>query len=155
MDVFAHFFWTYLVYWTHPKRFIAGVIGVLPDLCSFGPFMIGRLLRSGFVFGRPDGIPTYVYFLYDITHSFVIFAAVALFLWYVARPAVFLLGGWGLHIIIDIPTHTDAFFPTPVLWPLFDVSFNGISWGTWWFMLLNYGALLSLFTYLRWKVPHT
>lgn len=36
---------------------------------------------------------------------------------------------WLAHILLDIPFHTKAYFPTKLLWPLSDFSFDGISWG--------------------------
>ena len=49
--------------------------------------------------------------------------------------------GWPLHILIDIPTHTYQFYPTPFLWPISTYKFDGISWGTPWFMIVNYSSL--------------
>lgn len=31
-------------------------------------------------------------------------------------------------MLVDMPTHSYAFFPTPVLWPLSDWKYNGWQW---------------------------
>jgi hypothetical protein len=41
---------------------------------------------------------------------------------------LWILAAWGLHILIDIPTHSLALFPTPFLWPVSDFKVNGIGW---------------------------
>jgi hypothetical protein len=153
MDILAHFLWTMAMYWQHPRRFIAGIIGFLPDIFSFGVLFVERLITGGLQRGPPTGIPEYVYSLYSMTHSIVICAIGMAVLWYVARNWFWLAFGWPVHIIIDIPTHTDRFFPTPLFWPLSDFVVSGISWGTGWFMLLNYGSIVTLYLWLTLKVP--
>jgi uncharacterized SAM-binding protein YcdF (DUF218 family) len=49
---------------------------------------------------------------------------------------------------MDIPTHTSDFFPTHFLYPLSNVHVNGMSWGSPWFMLLNYSGLLIIYGFL-------
>lgn len=158
MDILAHFLWTFAIYWQHPKRWLAGIIGFLPDILVFGPHLILSVIAGDLVFGKPElhVIPQWVFIGYDITHSLVIFAAVAIILWFAAREWFWLSWGWALHIIIDIPTHTAEFFPTPVLWPIADIHFSGISWAAPWFMVANYAALAAVYTWLVWKVkrPH-
>ncbi|MDP3057735.1 MAG: metal-dependent hydrolase [bacterium] len=102
--------------------------------------------------------------LYSFSHSFVILLAVAI-VWtailYFKRkiPATSVsqilpieMGGWILHILIDIPTHSSAFYSTPFLWPISDFKINGLSWGTPWFLALNYLVIFIVyFAYLRKK----
>lgn len=156
MDTLGHFLWTFAMYWTHAKRWIAGLVGTLPDLLSFGPFfVIGIFNGIERTSGPPsiESIPPWVFTMYDITHSLVVYGIVALVLWFMSREWFWLTLGWPLHILIDIPTHSARFFPTPFLWPISSFVFDGISWGVWWFMLLNYGALLCVYAWLMLKVP--
>lgn len=98
--------------------------------------------------------------LYNWSHSIFIFALVFLLVWLVRRMyfghthaeksgPYWPLLAWLLHILIDIPTHTYEFYPTPIFWPLSDTKFSGISWGVPWFMFLNYASLLIVFIVLR------
>src|SRR5687768_6821510 len=134
MDIFAHLLWSVALYWQHPKRWLVGFVGFMPDMISFGPHTIASIIIG--TMGKPElhTIPKYVFVMYDISHSLVVYAAVAAVLWYVWRPAFWLSFGWPLHIIIDMPTHTQEFFPTPLFWPLSDFTVSGISWATGWFM---------------------
>jgi len=61
------------------------------------------------------------------------------------------IGGWFLHILLDIPTHSYQFYPTPFLWPLSDWTLGGFSWGTPWFLIPNYAAIILIFILLRRK----
>jgi hypothetical protein len=60
-----------------------------------------------------------------------------------ALPLAYL--AWLGHILVDIPTHSKRFFPTPFLWPISDYKVDGISWGVRWFMLANYGSLAAAY----------
>src|SRR3989338_3579736 len=152
MDVLAHFLWTYAIaaFAKIKQRKLTGLFGVLPDFFSFGILMVLTLITGSFHAGKPDlaSIPPYVFHLYDWTHSLVIFGAVYLAVFLITKKWYLPLIGWGVHILIDIPTHTSTFFPTPFLWPFSDYSFSGISWGTPWFMLLNYSALAIVYWHL-------
>lgn len=106
-----------------------------PDLLSFGILWAGvHLGFSNSLDWSKDHpsmiqIPFYVKSLYEITHSLVIFSAVFLIVWLIRKKPLWILGAWGLHILIDIPTHSFSFFPTPFLWPFSDFMINGIEWG--------------------------
>lgn len=52
------------------------------------------------------------------------------------------MGGWLLHILMDIPSHSYDFYPTPFLWPISDFKINGFHWGTPWFMITNYSLII-------------
>ncbi len=51
---------------------------------------------------------------------------------------------WPVAVTMDVFTHSLEMFPTPFLWP-FKVYFDGISWGTPWFMILNYSLIVISF----------
>lgn len=169
MDFFAHGFWTNALYEVADRRnkkprsakgiWLPIFFGVAPDMFSFGVLLIANVFTSGTFwperiagdhsFGPPDPsrIPAYVHTLYNFTHSFVVFAAIFLLVWLFRKAAYLPMAGWGLHILIDIYSHTDAFFPTPILFPFSKFHVSGISWANPWFMAINYGALaLTYFT---------
>jgi amino acid transporter len=93
--------------------------------------------------------------LYQISHSLVIFAFVVLIYYAWKRKLPWIILGWPLHILADIPTHSYSFYPTPFLWPLVNVKFDGFSWGSGHFTLYNYLALalvyLGLYLLLKWR----
>lgn len=174
MDIFAHALWAnagarklnqmgekkgrrkFSIVW-------ATFWGVFPDLFAFGwPFALrifavlsGSLALANF-FQRPplaeesalrNGFAL-VGKLYPYSHSLIIFVAVFLLVWLVFRRPVFALLGWGLHILIDIFSHSIEFYPTPFLFPVSDWRFPyGVSWGGQTFMIINYFLLLLVFIY--------
>lgn len=153
MDIFAHGLWTYAVF--HKKKYVwlAALFGILPDLTTFGILFAINLLNGSLQRGRPslDSLPTWIFSSYNVTHSLVAFALVFLVIYLITRKWFWPLAAWGLHILIDIPTHSNSFFPTPFLWPLSNYRFNGLSWANGWFMLLNYGALIIVFIIIAHK----
>ena len=153
MDIFAHGLWAAAMA-TGAKR-IPGVrirtgwtalSGVFPDLFAFSlPAIQEFYLRfTGTASFDHRGAPhhaEWVWQLYQFSHSLLVFALVFSLVSLLARRPVLELLGWLLHILIDIPSHSLRFFPTPFLWPVSSYQFDGISWANRWFMLSNYSAL--------------
>lgn len=154
--------------------------GIFPDLFAFVVpiFLMAIELLSGKIsFSDLPGpekieppqqnfnsIIQLVSFLYSMSHSVIIFSSVTIILTtilFLKRkiPAAAIeqilpleMGGWLLHILIDIPTHSTQFYSTPFLWPISNIKFNGISWGTPWFLVLNYLVMITVyFLYFRKK----
>ena len=153
--------------------------GIFPDLFAFGiPILLlfAELLTGKISFSNLPGVTKIeppqqnfnsivqlVSLLYSASHSFVIlFIAIIILtaILYLKRksPATLAqiipweMSGWALHILIDIPTHSTPFYSTPFLWPISNIRFSGISWGTPWFLALNYFVMITIYlTYLRKK----
>ena len=137
--------------------------GIFPDIFAFAPGFVYDLYRRlrGMepLFRKPDGtlqswtpgfdsVPHATQFLYQISHSLVVFALVFGVVWLLTGRIPWVLIPWAMHILMDVPTHSMEFYPTPVLWPVSDWKFlHGFSWAQGWFMATNYGILLLL--YLR------
>ena len=165
MDVFAHTVWAALSARAINKKKKQRILnvawtafwGVFPDLFAFTIPFAGIIIsvlsgdKSFSDFPRGEGSPLFslAHELYNYSHSLVIWFVVFLVVWKLAKKPRWELLGWALHILIDIPTHTEAFFPTPFLFPVstYHVPF-GISWGTPWFMMLNYSVMLLCFAFL-------
>ncbi len=180
MDIFAHTLWAAAAAKgaNKNKKIVeknkrplragwAAFWGVAPDLFAFGlPLLalfyfliIGEVDISNFASHHFNALPesaswisTLPSFLYQISHSLVIFSAVFLIIWAIRRRPYYEMLGWALHILIDIPSHAANFYPTPFLWPVSDFKFlYGISWGNHWYMIINYSCLLAVYTYFFWK----
>jgi len=138
--------------------------GVFPDLFAFVPLfsfliveaVLGNVNLSHFP--GPDSLEpaqgdTLFLFkltgvLYSMSHSLIIFGLVVALIYLILKKFPLEMLGWLLHIVIDIPTHSYAFYPTPFLWPLSDIKLDGLSWATSWFMALNYSALAVVYIIL-------
>ncbi|MBI2450808.1 MAG: metal-dependent hydrolase [Parcubacteria group bacterium] len=171
MDVFSHGLWSGAVYKAlnikKKKNFnvwLAAFWGVFPDLFAFTiPFvwLFWNLFTGGMRFAdfpRPEESepPTETRFpifnlaahLYNFSHSLLVFSLIFGVFWWIYKQPQWELGAWLLHILIDIPTHSYKFFPTPFLWPVSSWKFNGIIWGTRWFIIANYLLLVIVYIIL-------
>ncbi len=86
--------------------------------------------------------------LHCVMHSIVVAGVVALIARW-KRPALVLpLAGWGLHIALDIPTHSSDYYAVPFLYPLTYWGVDGIAWTTPWLLALNYLAIAVVYAAL-------
>lgn len=155
MDTLSHGLYGGVLFGRKNRRnfLIAFLFGVGPDILSFGPYFVLAFLgvqtfarEAG---GRPDPalIPSFVHGAYNVTHSLIIYAVFFAVLYALGkRSFAHLTFGWPLHILVDMPTHARAFFPTPFLWPLFDVQIDGIPWSTPWIFFPNVALLIVLYS---------
>lgn len=156
MDIFSHGLYGGVAFGRRSKKdyLTAFLFGIGPDLLAFGPFFLSVLL--GFAkwpthFEPPSNgmIPQYVHSFYNVTHSLVIYGIFFALLWWVFKKRDFakLTLGWPLHILVDIPTHSTAFFPTPFLWPVSDFHINGVPWSEPYIFIPNVLVIVGLYTY--------
>jgi len=149
MDIISHGLWGALAFGrkNRMKFWLAFLIGLAPDLFSFGILWVAATLgltaKPDFSHGTPpeSTIPLYVHHLYDVTHSLVVFFCVFVVVALILSRPIWELCSWGLHVLVDIPTHSFAFFPTPFLWPLSDWKFDGWQWNHASILIPNYVAL--------------
>lgn len=162
MDIISHGLWGGVAFGRQNRKqyWQAFFFGVAPDLFSFGIYTIASILGLGDPMraqrvGQHDmsQIPQYVHILYNYTHSWVIFALVFVVVWLVLKKPFLIMLAWPLHILVDIPTHADTFFPTPFLWPLSDFHVNGINWGNPIIFFPNLTLLVVAYTvwYITWR----
>lgn len=160
MDIISHGLWGGIAFGRKNRKsyWWAFFIGMAPDLFSFGIYTAGTLLgiiepSKAQRYGQNDmsQIPHFVSVLYNYTHSFIIFLTVFILVWILRRKPQWLLGAWGLHILVDIPSHAASFFPTPFLWPLSNYHVNGIYWGNPIIFFLNWGLILLAYGFWYWK----
>jgi len=168
MDIFAHTLWANALARGANKisekkkkplkinLFWAGFFGVFPDLFAFSiPFVIrfyNSIFHGAQFFDRTGGGFDIAHYLYNYSHSLVIWAVVFLIVWAIYKRPRYELFGWALHILIDIPSHVIGFFPTPFLFPISDYRFPyGIQWSNQWYMIINYTALLFVWVSIFWN----
>lgn len=166
MDVLAHTLWTNALFHLKYKklrkmRYLAAFFGVAPDLIGFTPMFFYLIIfarplkvHESDLLTNPHWTFEFAKGMYNYSHSLVIFAAVfglvllAGNIYYrVTQGRLFRvwffwpLLGWGLHILIDIPTHPE-FYQTPLFFPLSDLRNGyGVSWNHPVFMAVNYSLL--------------
>jgi hypothetical protein len=143
MDFFAHGFWSYIFFYKTKKPLLAVLFGLLPDITSWMIFMFYMIFTEGHI-GQPivENIPRWTLMLYGISHSLFVFMVVTGMVYIFLHRVPVYMFAWALHILVDIPTHSRDFLPTPFLWPVSDWAFPGIGWGTSWFMIMNYSLIV-------------
>lgn len=161
MDVISHGLWGGAGFYNKSRKsfWTAFTFGVLPDLLAFGWFFITLLVQLGlgkidFTRFEPpakDFAPLYTHMIYNFTHSLFIFAAVFIVVWIIFKKPMLEMLAWGLHILMDIPTHSYAFFPTPFLFPFSTYTFDGIIWASQPFFTINWIVLILLYSYLIYR----
>lgn len=158
MDFASHALWGGIAFGRHSRRMflVAAGISLLPDVLTEGLFAILYLTDIGGMPGWEQGhpnitaYPPWAQVLYDSTHSLVVFAAAFLLIWALAKKPAWVVGAWGLHILIDIPTHSKDLFPTPFLWPFFEFKVDGVAWSN--PMVWGANAILMGFAYGLWWI---
>ncbi|MGK2849063.1 MAG: hypothetical protein ACSLEX_03270 [Minisyncoccota bacterium] len=160
MDIISHGLWGSVGFGRKNRRnfWLAFFLGIAPDLFSFGIFfcmmLLGLIEMPDFSAWKPpevNQIPFYVYHAYNVTHSLVIFGLVFLGVWIWRGTPWFVLCAWGFHIVLDIPTHSQQFFPTPFLWPLSDYTIHGTPWSTPIIFIPNVILLGLTYTWFWWN----
>ena len=174
MDVVSHWFWGVLVTRKHVNWRVAGPMAVLPDLLAFIPSLVYSLANG---IERPtvddttvtSDFPAIAWEMYQYTHSAVVVTFAVLLTWWLftrfsgsrfesqfaeqhrSKPlkmAFLLWIPWYMNILLDIPSHTLQFFPTPVFFPLSDFHIDGTRWSTPIVLFTNVGVLVVLWIYV-------
>lgn len=131
------------------------LFGVAPDLIQLLPVLVWSASQANplastwdyisAVPGAEPAVPASVqwlsHHLHCITHSAVIAAVVAIIVWRVRGALWARLIGWWLHIVLDVPTHSNDYYPVPFLYPLTYWAIDGIAWTNPWLLGANYAAL--------------
>ena len=155
MDTFSHALWGRGLFGYRGRPWLALFFGAMPDLFSFGILLTVRIFSGNFQLGGGppslDTIPWWVFINYDISHSFV---SAFLCIWIVNRyrkDIAFAMWAWPFHILLDFPFHSKEFFPTKLLYPLTDFSFDGIPWSRPEIWFPNLAGIIILFIYRKYK----
>ncbi len=159
MDILAHGLWTQLVFKDSPPetRILAVALSIAPDAIAFIPNIVYAMFSKKWKVWMhvneetfdtvAKEVPPWVYRIYDVTHSIPLWIVGFAIVWMVIGHVPWVAFAWLMHILIDIPTHTKKFFPTPFLWPISRFTIDGLPWERRWYMAANYGSLALLYLY--------
>ncbi|MDQ1283780.1 MAG: hypothetical protein QG620_128 [Patescibacteria group bacterium] len=143
------------------KVWVMAFFGFFPDLFAFAPafaYMFASYIFPGIPKMYHPGpnniepatrdtllISNLTHNLYNLSHSLIIFFLIFGLVWLIFKRPIWELGGWLVHILMDIPSHSYDFYPTPFLWPVSNFMINGTHWGTPWFIIVNYSLLIAVY----------
>jgi len=153
MDILSHALWggAALGRKKRSEFLLAAGFSLMPDFLGEGVMFLLVVLglpgMPGLEHGHPDisEFPAYAQGFYNATHSLVLFSLVFALVWLLRKKPFLPLAAWGLHILIDIPTHSFRLFPTPFLWPLSGFKVNGIGWESPLVLALNWTLLVAVY----------
>lgn len=152
MDTLSHTLWGYGLFGYKRYAAVAMLFGAMPDLISFGAYMVLQIAQGTWHPGPPpiDTLPQWLFNSYAFGHSFIVSLSVIglVALW--KKPIAFAMLAWPFHIVLDFPFHSFKYFPTPIFWPFSDFKIDGIPWSHWYIWLPNVAGLIILF-YIRRK----
>tara|TARA_B100001123_G_C15139593_1_gene958955 strand:- start:561 stop:1025 length:465 start_codon:yes stop_codon:yes gene_type:complete len=153
MDTVSHALWGKGLFGYRKYKWSPLFFGALPDLASFGVYFLFNLIvnPATMKWGKPEllEIPSWVFSLYNISHSLII-AMIFIFIAYVfKRDFCFPMLAWPFHIILDFFTHSIEYFPTPIFWPISNYRFDGVPWSNSYIMIGNIACILLLFIYRK------
>ena len=151
MDTLSHALWGKGLFGYRKYRWYALLFGAVPDLLSFGVYFLFNFLinPNNMKMGKPaiEDIPNWVFGLYDFSHSLVISFIFILIVYRINKDFCFPMFAWPFHIVLDFFTHSTAYFPTPILWPISNYKFDGIPWSNPFIWFGNVICIILLFIY--------
>ena len=130
MDSLTHLLVTRKFISKKPRHLVAGVAPDLPFYLSYPAWVASRgELRRSFATNEWPDSPQWMETLHHSFHSLPVLFCVAFLVrllngrW----PKTFIFA-WGLHILIDIPTHSRRRWGPRFLWPFSNYAVDGVSW---------------------------
>jgi hypothetical protein len=149
MDTLSHTLRGYGLFGYKRYAAVAMLLAAMPDLISFGSYMVLQLIQGTWHFG-PSPMSTLLAWLFStylFGHSFIVsLTTIGLVaLW--RNSIAFARMAWPFHIVLDFPFHSLKFFPTPIFWPISGFKFDGTPWSHWYIWLPNVAGIILLFNF--------
>jgi hypothetical protein len=163
MDTLAHGLWVGLGLSAYSSRrpvtrhtAIATItIALIPDVVHVLPVAYWAVMGGdmskviAYIMAIPGAEPAMADWARDLSHhlhcafhSGVIAGIASIAVWRSGPAMRIVMTGWWSHILIDVLTHSNDFYPSPVLYPLTYRGFDGLAWNTPGFAAANYAAIL-------------
>ena len=161
MDIISHGLRGGIAFGRKNKKqfWLSFAFGILPDFVAFG-FPVAALI-FGMIFlwwSRPtisgvQNIPgaEYIGAIYTVSHSLVVRAAAFLLMRLIFRKPVRASFARLFHILLDIPTHSLAFYATPFLRPISNYRVNGIPRSNAVILYPDIALLIIVYGIYRWR----
>ena len=144
MDTLSHGLWALALFWGTTYRKWAFLIGMIPDLLSFGILFLLRIADHSPLRGPPLNEPSWLPVAYSITHSLFTWIIIGALLYALKKRYWPIVGAAIAHITLDIFTHC-SYYPTPFLEPFSNYRYCGLSWGTPIIFIMNWVFLVVIF----------
>jgi len=152
MDTLSHALWGKGLFGYREHGRLAIFFGAMPDLLSFGLLMIVEVFKGNYAYDGPpsqESLPPWLFFNYDLLHSFVTAFLVIGIVYYFNKSLAFPMLAWPFHILLDFPFHSKEYFSTKLIWPISEFSFDGIPWSNPEIWFPNLAGIILLFWYRK------
>ena len=129
MDPLTHLLITRRVMGADRKVAFAGLAADIPFYLTYPIWLIQQgQIASAFRKNEWPGAPGWMQIAHHIFHSLPVLLAVTVAIRLIKGRWPRAALAWGLHIVVDIPTHSRRGWAPQFLWPLSDVTVDGLSW---------------------------
>ncbi len=171
MDILSHTLWVVggaeiarrRKLFTRRDLVASAMLAAIPDLVHLVPVVFWVLFGDGSVAdlhayavalpGEEPAMPARVamvaHHLHCTMHSAAIASAITLVAWLLTGKLWLPLLAWWSHILIDVVTHSDDYYPSPVLYPFTYWGFDGLAWNRPAFLATNYALLVIMYVWLH------
>ena len=154
MDTLSHALWGSGLFGYRGHWKLAIFFGAMPDLVSFGVLFVVKFFSGSLKYGglptleslkQLEPFPDWLFFMDNLSHSFLTAFIVIVIAAKFKKELVWPMLAWPFHIVLDIPFHTKDFFPVQFLWPISDITFDGISWSSPYIVIPNFSGIILLY----------
>ena len=129
MDPVTHIVLTRALIGRERTTLLAGVLADAPFYLTYPPWLARHgLLVEAFRSNTWPPAPRWMMTAHIIAHSLPLVAGVALVFRCVSGRWPRWALAWGLHILVDLPTHSRQSWAPQPFWPFSSWSMDGISW---------------------------
>ncbi|MCB0212751.1 MAG: hypothetical protein KDJ52_25635 [Anaerolineae bacterium] len=129
IDPLTHLLITRKVIGTQPTVVIAGLAADTPFYVTYPAWVAKQgQFATAFQSNEWPEPPPWMKTLHHLCHSLPVLLAVTLVIKFVTGKWPLAALAWGLHIVIDIPTHSRRTWAPQFLWPLSSITVDGVSW---------------------------
>jgi hypothetical protein len=131
MDPLTHLLITRSAVGTDRQVLVAGLAADIPFYLTYPAWLImqGRLANAFKENEWPEA-PRWMQLSHHIFHSLPALLGLTLATCLIKGKWPLWGIAWGLHILVDIPTHSRRNWAPQFLWPLSNVTVDGVSWPT-------------------------
>ena len=129
MDPLTHILITRKVISPDRKVVLAGLAADVPFYLTYPTWLVqqGQIVNAFRKNEWPEA-PKWMQIAHHIFHSLPVLLAVTVLIRLIRGRWSLEALAWGLHIVIDIPTHSRRHWAPQFLWPLSDTTVDGTLW---------------------------
>ena len=129
MDPLSYLLLTRKLIGTDREVLMAGLAADMPFYLTYPTWLLVHSgIADAFRKNKWPEAPKWMQIIHHIFHSLPVLLVITIVLRLVKGYWPLWGSAWELHILVDIPTHSRLNWAPQFLWPLSDVTVDGVSW---------------------------